>query len=84
MMFLKQRFCFHSRREFYTSGLIRSVAEGDMIWESDGSRVAPDIQYWLTDDDKHSAGQYITYKYGGTRTKASRSIVGLLSYTREE
>ena len=54
-----------TRREFHTSGLIRNLAEGDMIWESDGSRIAPDLQFWLSEEDKQDTGQFITYKYGG-------------------
>ncbi|KAK7092203.1 hypothetical protein V1264_007991 [Littorina saxatilis] len=62
-----------SRREFHTSGLIRNMAEGDMIWESDGTRVAPDVQFWLSESHKQDVGQYITYKYGVTTYGWSRA-----------
>ncbi|XP_076455700.1 contactin-like isoform X2 [Babylonia areolata] len=53
-----------SRREFYTSGLIRNLEAGDLIWESDGSMVSPDLQFWLSEEDRVDSGQFITYKYG--------------------
>lgn len=62
-----KQFSFSHRRQFFTSGLIRNMAEEDFIWESDGSRVAPEVQFWLSDAEKQKSGQYITYKYGGKR-----------------
>ncbi|KAL8623497.1 hypothetical protein ACOMHN_015705 [Nucella lapillus] len=53
-----------SRGEWYTSGLIRNLEAGDLIWENDGSVVSPDLQLWLSEEDRVKSGQFITYKYG--------------------
>ncbi|KAK7482103.1 hypothetical protein BaRGS_00026687, partial [Batillaria attramentaria] len=60
-------------REFYTSGLIRNLEEGDLVWESDGSRIPPGLQFWLSDEDRQDVGQFITYKYGVTAYGWSRA-----------
>ncbi|XP_046563536.1 contactin-like [Haliotis rubra] len=65
------RFCVISGA-WYTSGIVNNIHTGDLVWESDGSNILPDRQYWLSEEHKNMTGRNIVYKYGVTQYGWSR------------
>ncbi|XP_041371583.1 contactin-like [Gigantopelta aegis] len=63
-----------ARKYWFTSGLVRNLNEGDLIWESDMAPIPPEKQWWLNDQHRTKEGRHIVYYYGVTSYGWSRSL----------